>query len=92
MTGSGTQAVKLPAGCAIVYPSDHLHAVLPVTQGVRLSVVGWVQSRIKSAEQRQLLYDLRSATSGIERAAPEDVENLTRLKFVRNNLLRMWAD
>ncbi len=91
-TPSGSQAIKLPAGCAIVYPSDHLHAVLPVTGGVRLTAVGWVQSRIKSSAQRQLLYELNDAAHGMEDATVSASETLMRLKFVRNNLLRMWAD
>ena len=90
VTTSGTQAIKLPAGCAIVYPSDHLHAVLPVTEGVRLSVVGWVQSRIKSSEQRQLLFELNDAIDGLGATVDEAAKTL--LKFARNNLLRMWAD
>ncbi len=91
-TPSGSQAIKLPAGCAIVYPSDHLHAVLPVSSGVRLTVVGWVQSRIKSSEQRQLLYELGDVTRQIEASSNTTSDALTRLKFVRNNLLRMWSD
>ena len=91
-TPSGSQAIKLPAGCAIVYPSDHLHAVLPVSSGVRLTVVGWVQSRIKSVEQRQLLYELGDVTREIEASSNTTSDALTRLKFVRNNLLRMWSD
>ena len=91
-TPSGSQAIKLPAGCAIVYPSDHLHSVLPVTAGVRLSVVGWVQSRVKSSEQRSLLHELTEAIKAFEDTSTDNTNALTRLKFVRNNLLRMWAD
>lgn len=91
-TPSGSQAIKLPAGCAIVYPSDHLHAVLPVTQGVRLSVVGWIQSRVKSGERRTLLHELTEAAKAFEDPSVDNSTALTRLKFVRNNLLRMWAD
>ncbi len=91
-TPSGSQAIKLPAGCAIVYPSDHLHAVLPVTQGVRLTAVGWVQSRVKSSEKRQLLHELNHATQALENLDNSLEKPLTRLKFVHNNLLRMWSD
>ena len=52
MSAMGSQAIKLPTGCAVVYPSNQLHAVRPVEQGVRLSIVGWLESRIRSAEQR----------------------------------------
>ena len=93
VTPNGSQAIKLPAGCAIVYPSNQLHGVLPVTQGTRLAIVGWVQSRIKSNEQRQLLYDLTTAIEGVPISDGSDAnDTAVKLRFVRNNLLRMWAD
>ncbi len=91
-TPSGSQAIKLPPGCAIVYPSDHLHAVLPVTDGVRLAVVGWVQSRVRASAQRQLLYELYEGIRDAEAAPGNAKDAITRLKLVRNNLIRMWAD
>ena len=90
VTSTGSQAIKLPPGCAVVYPSDHLHGVRPVTKGTRLAVVGWVQSRIRSAAERQMLFELSEATSQIEGDSAQ--EGLLRLKYVRNNLLRMWAE
>ncbi len=92
-TPMGSQALKLPAGCAIVYPSNQLHAVLPVTSGTRLAVVGWVQSRVRSLEARQTLFDLAQAADllGSEEAKAR-ADGMTRLKLVRNNLLRDWAD
>ncbi|MEO1575359.1 MAG: hypothetical protein AAFU65_10420, partial [Pseudomonadota bacterium] len=88
-TPMGTQALKLPAGCAIVYPSHHLHAVRPVTSGVRLAVVGWIESRVRLAEHRQLLYEFASAMAGLP---DSDHEALLKLKMVRNNLTRLWQD
>ena len=91
-TPSGSQAIKLPSGCAIVYPSDHLHAVLPVTDGVRLAAVGWVQSRIRSSSDRQLLFELHEATQQLEAGGVQNAEALLKLKYVRNNLIRKWSD
>ncbi|MEM7001865.1 MAG: Fe2+-dependent dioxygenase [Pseudomonadota bacterium] len=87
---AGSQAIKLPAGCAIVYPSDQMHEVLPIESGVRLAVVGWVQSRIKSTAERMLQYELGEATHAI--AAGSDLAAVElKLKMVRNNLLRLWS-
>lgn len=92
-TPMGSQALKLPAGCAVVYPSNQLHAVLPVEQGKRLAVVGWVQSRVRSAEQRQMLFDLAEASELLERGeSASSTQGLTQLKMVRNNLLRSWSE
>lgn len=48
----GDTAIKLPAGCLILYPTTSLHRVAPVTEGERLAIVGWVRSYIRSAENR----------------------------------------
>ena len=88
---SGAQAIKLPAGCAVIYPSVRLHAVLPITDGTRLTAVGWVQSRIRSSEQRQLLFELADTTTRLETSGAQTSE-ITSLKHLRNNLLRMWSE
>lgn len=89
VTPMGTQAIKLPAGCAIVYPSDHLHGVRPVETGVRLAVVGWVESRVRLTEHRVLLYQFASALAELP---DSDAAALLKLKMVRNNLARLWQD
>jgi PKHD-type hydroxylase len=50
--------VKLPAGSIILYPSDSLHEITPVTRGERCVVVGWIQSYVKDTTIRNILYDL----------------------------------
>ena len=51
----GRQSAKLPAGDLVIYPSAQLHAVMPVTRGVRLACVFWVQSIVPNPLQRTLL-------------------------------------
>ena len=54
----GTRGVKLPAGHAVLYPGTSLHQVTPVTRGQRLACFFWVESLVRSDEQRRLLFDL----------------------------------
>jgi PKHD-type hydroxylase len=54
----GTQRYKLPAGTAVAYPTGIPHEVTPVTRGVRLAAVLWMQSMIRDHEQRRLVSDL----------------------------------
>lgn len=54
----GESRVKLPAGAAVFYRSLTLHRVEPVTRGVRLAAVTWIQSHVKGEEQRAILHDL----------------------------------
>jgi len=49
---------KLDAGGIIIYPSTYLHSVLEVLCGERLVVVGWIESYVKSIEEREYLFDL----------------------------------
>ncbi|MEB3322022.1 MAG: Fe2+-dependent dioxygenase, partial [Synechococcaceae cyanobacterium] len=58
---AGEEEVRLPAGQALVYPSTLLHRVETVRAGERLVAVGWIQSRIRSAERRELLFELDTA-------------------------------
>lgn len=91
----GTQRVKLPAGHMVLYPSTSLHHVTPVTRGARVCSFFWLQSMIRSDEQRTLLFDLDLAIRRIanafegQKAAEESSVQLTG---VYHNLLRQWAE
>jgi PKHD-type hydroxylase len=88
--GTSRVSFKLDPGYAIVYPSDMLHEVEPVTSGERLVGITFIQSRIKDPFQREMLYELNevAALEGLRMAA----ENYTRLHLVQQNLLRYWAE
>ncbi|ABV50989.1 Hypothetical protein P9215_13741 [Prochlorococcus marinus str. MIT 9215] len=49
---------KLDSGGIIIYPSTYLHSVLEVFSGERFVVVGWIESYVKSIEEREYLFDL----------------------------------
>lgn len=82
---------RLAPGAAIVYPSTTLHRVAPVTRGTRLVVVGWVQSFIREASNREILFDLDTARRAIFAQAGKTTEFDLISKSIAN-LLRKWAD
>ena len=85
-----SREVRLPAGSLILYPSTTLHRVTPVTRGERLAVVGWAQSWLREAGQREVLFDLDRAVNQVH--AQEGKSGLfDTLAKSRSNLLRMWA-
>jgi PKHD-type hydroxylase len=88
---SGEQVVKLPAGDAVLYPAGTLHHVAPVVRGERLVAVTWVQSMVRDAARRELLYGLNAARETLLQAAPEAVET-AQVNAAYLNLFRMWAD
>lgn len=87
----GTRGVKLPAGHAVLYPGTSLHEVTPVTRGQRVASFFWVQSMVRSDDQRRLLFDLDMALLAL-RQQHGDTAETTQLTGTYHNLLRMWAE
>ena len=56
---------KLNAGEIIIYPSIYLHSVKEVKNGERLVCVGWIESYVKSIEEREYLFDLDAGAKGL---------------------------
>jgi len=87
----GEQMVKLPAGHAVLYPGTSLHQVQPVTRGHRLACFLWIESMVRSDEQRRLLFELDMNLLRLRQQHGESDET-TALTGVYHNLLRRWAD
>ena len=49
---------KLNQGEIIIYPSTYLHSVEEIINGERLVCVGWIESYVKSIEEREYLFDI----------------------------------
>ena len=49
---------KPSLGEIIIYPSTYLHSVQEVINGERLVFIGWIESYVKSIEEREYLFDL----------------------------------
>jgi PKHD-type hydroxylase len=88
---SGDQVVKSPAGDGVLYPAGSIHHVEPVVRGERLVAVTWVQSMVRDAARRELLYGLNAARENLLHTAPEAPET-AQVNAAYLNLFRMWAD
>lgn len=86
----GSRGVKLAAGDAILYPGTSVHEVTPVTRGVRLASFFWIESMVRSDEQRRLLFDLDMNLLKLRTQLGETAETIA-LTGVYHNLLRQWA-
>jgi len=87
----GEQSFKLEAGDAVIYPSTSLHRVNRVERGTRLVAVGWAQSLVRRAEQRELLFDLDTARRSLFARGGKSTE-FDLLSKCLSNLLRDWAE
>ena len=88
----GTQRVKLPAGDMVLYPGYSVHRVEPVTRGTRLASYFWIQSMVRSDEQRRLLFDMDNHLISIRSRMGETDPAVIGLTSGYHNLLRMWLD
>ncbi len=87
----GTHEVKLPAGDLILYPSTSLHRVEPVTSGVRMVSFMWVQSMIRSAWRRSILFELDNTIQSLRLKYGETQESIN-LSIHYHKLIQEWAE
>jgi PKHD-type hydroxylase len=88
---AGEEAAKASAGDAVIYPSTTLHRVAPVTRGERLVAVTWIESRVRDAACREILFDLDRARRTIfQREGKSPTFDLVTKSY--SNLLRRWAE
>lgn len=87
----GEHEVKLPAGDMVLYPSTSLHAVSPVTRGVRTCSFFWIQSMVRQSHQRSLLFDLDRNITAL-RGQHGESEQTVSLANCYHNLLREWSE
>jgi len=82
---------KLNSGEIIVYPSTYLHSVNEITNGERLVCVGWIESYVKSIEEREYLFDLDAgARSLLSKYGRSDDLDLIFKSY--SNLLRLLGN
>lgn len=77
-------------GEAILYPSTSLHQVKPVTSGQRIVSIMFIQSNVRDAMQRDILFKLANFINREHQKFDET--SRMELEYVRQNLLRMWTD
>jgi len=82
---------KLNSGEIIIYPSTYLHSVAEVLNGERIVCVGWIESYVKSIEEREYLFDLDAgARSLLAKHGRSDDLDLIFKSY--SNLLRVMGD
>ena len=82
---------KLNGGEILIYPSTYLHSVEKVLNGERIVCVGWIESYIKSIEEREYLFDLDAGARGLL-AKHGRSEELDIIFKSYSNLLRVLGD
>jgi PKHD-type hydroxylase len=84
----GGQGYELAAGACVLYPATQLHRVV---RGKRHAAVGWAQSLVRDAGQREILFDLDTARRAVFEQQGKS-KTFDRLAKTYANLLRLWAE
>ena len=87
-----TQRAKGQPGELVLYPSTTLHGVEPVTKGERIVCVGWIESEIRSGDQREILFDLENLKAELSRQHDANSPEMLILAKTMANLRRMWTE
>jgi PKHD-type hydroxylase len=90
-TEAETRLFKLQKGDAIIYPTTKVHRVRPVSSGMRMVAVSWIQSMVRNTEQRDLLFQLKSLQQMLEQQQKGSQLHLLSQQ-VHSNLLRMLSE
>jgi PKHD-type hydroxylase len=88
----GSHEVKLPAGHLVLYPATSLHTVTPITRGARVASFFWLQSMIRDAHARSMIFDLDSAIQGLVARQGRNDSQVVKLTGLYHNLIRYWAE
>ena len=82
---------KLNIGEILIYPSTYLHSVQEVQKGERIVCVGWIESYVKSIEEREYLFDLDAGAKSLLAKHGRSYE-LDLIFKSYSNLLRVMGD
>jgi PKHD-type hydroxylase len=88
----GAHEIKLPAGHLVLYPATSLHKVTPITGGTRVASFFWLQSMIRDAHARSLIFDLDTTIQDLVERLGRDAPETVKLTGIYHNLIRYWAE
>jgi PKHD-type hydroxylase len=86
------QRWKGDAGDCVVYPANTQHRVEPVTGGVRLVAIMWIQSAVRDPNKRRILFEMATGLDALSRTCSQATDELRRLTDCHANLVRLWAE
>ena len=88
---SSESKFKLNRGEILIYPSTYIHTVKEVLKGERTVCVGWIESYVKSIEEREYLFDLDAGARSLLAKHGRSKE-LDLIFKSYSNLLRVLGD
>jgi PKHD-type hydroxylase len=91
-TGSGEERITVDAGGCVIYPSWARCGLAPVTRGIRWTAEIQVQSFVRGAQEREILYEIGYSLHLLRLFSPPHDPDVARLETCSQNLLRILAE
>ena len=85
------QTVHLDAGDIVIYPSSHIHSVMPVTKGERIAFVGWLSSYIKDTRAHETLNIYSNLQEELTKYNLSDDDRLL-VQHLKNKLIHLLSE
>ena len=85
------QTIHLDAGDIVIYPSSHIHSVMPVTKGERIAFIGWLSSYIKDTRAHETL----NIYSNLQQELAKydlSVDDQLLLQHLKNKLIHLLSE
>jgi len=83
--------VQLNAGDMVVYPSNYIHSVLPISHGERLAYIGWISSHVKDPLALEVLNAYEDLHVALKKYDISDDDKLS-IGYVKNKLRHLISD
>jgi PKHD-type hydroxylase len=91
-TGFGAERYRPEVGTCLAFPASARYEIAPVTRGSSWLASVAVQSGIRSASEREILYDVGYALHLLDLFGPEHTHHADRLRRCQSDLLRSWLE
>jgi PKHD-type hydroxylase len=90
-SGFGPTQVALTPGTAVLFPATSGYHVSSVTRGTFWLAQATVESRMRDAAQREIVYDIGYTIKLLEQSSQGTPEAATHLRMCLQSLLQMWG-
>jgi len=88
--GGVVQNPKMTKGDLIIYNCGIMHWVTPVTKGERIIGIGWIESKFKNQEEREIASSVLKLYESLKEEKGLDNTQTQEANSIYHNLCRRW--
>jgi PKHD-type hydroxylase len=86
------ERIRGTKGALICYNCGVMHRVEPVTQGERIMGIGWIESKFRNQEEREIAVSVETLYDSLKTEKGLDHPHTQELNSIYHNLCRRWQN